>query len=135
MSSFVGGFFQDGGMRSLLFVQRLLRVSHKSPLSRRWPVLSAVLRLGVGVAVSGRVEGASDEAAGTSLKNGREENLRERGEAVKSMCRVPRKVRYVLQSTRDQEVREFGRVCVGLGCVGLCLADRIRPRWRAQCKV
>lgn len=61
-------------MRSSLFVRRLLRVSQKSPLSRRWPVLSAVLRLGVDVAVSGRArveEGASDEAAETSLKNGR----------------------------------------------------------------
>lgn len=54
-------FIQDGGMRSSLFVRRLLRVSQKSPLSRRWPVLSAVLRLGVGVAVSGRAGGGGSE--------------------------------------------------------------------------
>lgn len=54
-------FIQDGGMRSSLFVRRLLRVSQKSPLSRRWPVLSAVLRLRVDVAVSGQAGGGGSE--------------------------------------------------------------------------
>lgn len=54
-------FIQDGGMRSSLFVRRLLRVSQRSPLSRRWPVLSAVLRLRVDVAVSGQAGGGGSE--------------------------------------------------------------------------
>lgn len=53
--------FRLAGMRSSLFVRRLLRVSQKSPLSRRWPVLSAVLRLRVDVAVSGWAGGGGSE--------------------------------------------------------------------------
>jgi hypothetical protein len=59
-------------MRSSLFVWPLLRVSQTSPLGHRWPVLSAVLRLVAGVAVSrraGRGGGASYEAAEAGLKN------------------------------------------------------------------
>lgn len=140
-------------MRSSLFVRRLLRVSQRSPLSRRWPVLSAVLRLEVGVAVNRRAGGGggvSDEAAEMSLKNGRggsekkeglENFSREggaAGEAGKSMCRASLEG-HVLQLQVYLGSRQVGtvgwqrsvcasaRVCrVGLGWVGLCFADRIR---------
>lgn len=67
-------FIQAVGMRSSLFVRRLLRVSQKSPLSRRWPVLSAVLRLGVGCGsewAGGWRRERVTKRAETSLKNER----------------------------------------------------------------